>query len=63
MGCDGVYETKTNIQICKHINKRLKQNPKVKLSILCEDLLDNLISMDLYSGIGCDNMSCILIKF
>ena len=28
-----------------------------------EDLLDNLISKTVFSGLGCDNMTAIIIKF
>jgi serine/threonine protein phosphatase PrpC len=63
LGCDGIYETKTNEQICKHLSKRMKQNPIVRLDILAEDLLDNLIALDTCEGFGCDNMSAIFVKF
>lgn len=63
IGCDGVYELKNNEEIFAHINMRLRQNPIVQLSVVVEDLLDELIAMDSCYVKGCDNMSCILIKF
>ena len=35
----------------------------MRLDILAEDLLDNLIALDTCEGFGCDNMSAIFVKF
>ncbi len=63
MGCDGIWETRSNKQIGSHVKKRLNQNPFVCLSVVAEDLLDELITLDVAQGKGCDNMSTIIIKF
>lgn len=63
IGCDGVFELKNNEENFAHIKMRLEQNPIVKLSVVMEDLLDELIALDTCYMKGCDNMSCILIKF
>ena len=65
MGCDGVYERKTSKEIGEFVLKESKANPDAPLSKTIEKLLDVLISPD-YSqtaGAGCDNMTCIFIKF
>ena len=65
MGCDGVYERKTSSEIGEFILKEAKANPDLQPSVIAERLLDVLISPDYTqtAGAGCDNMSCILIKF
>ncbi len=62
MGCDGVYETKTSQQIVDFIYEQLKASPP---RTAVEHLLDTIISPDYIKteGAGCDNMTCILIKF
>lgn len=62
MGCDGIWETLTAKEICGVIEQRLISNPSVKLSSVVEDLLDKLIAKETIDGVGCDNMSAILIK-
>ena len=45
--------------------KKLKEDPKIKISKIVEDMLDSIVAKDLYneSGVGCDNMTCIVIVF
>ena len=64
MGCDGVYEMQTSQFIGTFVTKGLKDDPGNLKKVAC-DLLDNLISKDCIksAGIGCDNMTCILIEF
>lgn len=62
MGCDGIWETLTAKEICVVIEQWLVSNPSVKLSSVVEDLLDKLIAKETIDGVGCDNMSAILIK-
>eukprot|EP00826_Nyctotherus_ovalis_P048642 TRINITY_DN5752_c0_g2_i4.p1 TRINITY_DN5752_c0_g2~~TRINITY_DN5752_c0_g2_i4.p1 ORF type:complete len:267 (+),score=85.72 TRINITY_DN5752_c0_g2_i4:323-1123(+) len=64
MGCDGIYESKTSQEMVTFFRKELESNPgKIKESI--EKLLDTSCSPDYMKteGLGCDNMSCIVIKF
>ena len=63
IGCDGVWETLTAKDICNYIDNRLASNPDVKLSLVAEELLDKLIAKDTMEGVGCDNMSCIIVQF
>ena len=65
MGCDGVYERKTSAEIGTWMLKETKDAPGARLSAAVEKLLDELISPDYVqtAGAGCDNMSCIFIKF
>ena len=75
IGCDGVWEEKTNQEIVDFIMKKYETNPKQKLTKIVEPLLDSLLSPDyvqtgiiyiyiyIIAGIGCDNMSCIIVRF
>ena len=48
LGCDGIWEVKTNQEIVEFIGKRLKDTPTV--SKVVEDLLDNLVAPDTTSN-------------
>eukprot|EP00340_Litonotus_pictus_P005593 CAMPEP_0170515582 /NCGR_PEP_ID=MMETSP0209-20121228/1993_1 /TAXON_ID=665100 ORGANISM="Litonotus pictus, Strain P1" /NCGR_SAMPLE_ID=MMETSP0209 /ASSEMBLY_ACC=CAM_ASM_000301 /LENGTH=289 /DNA_ID=CAMNT_0010800137 /DNA_START=161 /DNA_END=1031 /DNA_ORIENTATION=+ len=65
IGCDGVYDCLTNQEICDFINSRFKKNPNIKLGKILEEMLDQILAPDIYTetGVGCDNMSSILIVF
>lgn len=61
MGCDGIWETKTEEEIGKMITE--KESEEMTKDKISEYLLDQLIAKETSDGTGCDNMSCILIKF
>ena len=65
IGCDGIWDCLTNQQACDFVQKRLKENPEIKISKIVEEMLDSIIAKDLYneSGVGCDNMTCIVVVF
>ncbi len=63
MGCDGVWEMLSGNDICLLIDSRMTGDPQVKLSTVVEELLDRLVAKDTGEGVGCDNMSAILIQF
>ena len=61
MGCDGVWEILSDEEICRFVQERLAVESKV--SKVCEDLLDKCLAPDTTQGVGCDNMSAIILKF
>lgn len=62
MGCDGIWEVKSNAEMVAYIKKKLEE--KKPLATIVENLLDELLSKDnANSEYGMDNMSAILIKF
>lgn len=63
IGCDGIWETLTAIEIGKIAEMRLNGKPDGNLSTICEELLDKLIAKDTSEGTGCDNMSLIMVQF
>lgn len=63
IGCDGIWETKSAEQICEITSDRLRSNPVGKISVIVGELLDQLIAKETTEGMGCDNMSCIIVQF
>lgn len=65
MGCDGIYDSQTSQQIVSSFYSEFEKSPKKKLVNVIEDFVDSLVSTDFMTteGKGCDNMTCIVIKF
>ena len=65
IGCDGIWDCLSNQSACEFVAKRLKNTPDIKISKIIEEMLDEIVAKDLYndSGVGCDNMTCIVIAF
>lgn len=53
IGCDGVYDCLTNQEIADFINTRIKKNPNIKLTKILEEMLDEILAPDIYTGIDC----------
>eukprot|EP00178_Gracilaria_changii_P026295 TRINITY_DN8090_c0_g1_i1.p1 TRINITY_DN8090_c0_g1~~TRINITY_DN8090_c0_g1_i1.p1 ORF type:complete len:267 (+),score=54.00 TRINITY_DN8090_c0_g1_i1:108-908(+) len=63
MGCDGVWELLTAEEICSIADEMFRSNANVKVSQVVETILDRGLSPDTSTGIGCDNMSALIVKF
>ena len=63
MGCDGIWQryVENSQGLIDIVKADLKTNKEYKK--LMEDMLDLLLAKDTKEGIGCDNMSAILIRF
>ena len=73
MGCDGIWEKKSNEEMVEWVYAALKEHgwkagddpAGVDISRIVRDLLLESIAEDVKEaqGVGCDNMTCILILF
>lgn len=71
IACDGIWDCLTPQEACDFVRNNLYDQktglPKnnIKISKIVEDMMDNAIAEDITNenGIGCDNMTCIIIQF
>jgi len=63
MGCDGIWEKKSNEEMVEWVYERINKDNELKDTVT-NLLLDTVApSVAETQGIGCDNMTCIIIKF
>jgi serine/threonine protein phosphatase PrpC len=71
LACDGIWDCLTPQEACNFVRERLYDTktglPKndIKISKIIEEMMDHIIAEDIANenGIGCDNMTCIVIQF
>ncbi|TNV77324.1 hypothetical protein FGO68_gene827 [Halteria grandinella] len=64
--CDGIWDCLTSQEAVNQVIEKMKKKKcKDSLACLVEELLDQILAQDVATsqGIGCDNMSCIVIEF
>lgn len=60
IACDGIWDCVSSQQLVDYVREQLKT--ETRLSAICERVFDNNIA-PLAGGVGCDNMTMILIQF
>ena len=73
MGCDGIWEKKSNEEMVEYIYEKLKEEKEkanhdyknIDLQKIVNELLLDSLADDVKEaqGVGCDNMTCILMVF
>lgn len=65
IACDGIWDCLTSNEAVDTIGDLLVNKKKEKVSQAIEDVFDRIIASDVASsgGIGCDNMTCIVVQF
>ena len=65
IACDGIWDCKTNQEVCDFFTDKFLKDPEGRISEFIEDLFDEILAPDVYTdtGVGCDNMSCIVVQF
>ncbi|KAF8820548.1 hypothetical protein IE077_003055, partial [Cardiosporidium cionae] len=63
VACDGIWDCKTNQEVVTFVRNGIAQN--TPLSRICEELCDACLSTspNTNEGLGCDNMTCLIVKF
>ncbi|XP_075057090.1 protein phosphatase 1G [Mixophyes fleayi] len=67
IACDGIWNVMSSQEVVDFIQEKIKQEPSgepVSLSSIVEELLDQCLAPDTSGdGTGCDNMTCIIVRF
>ena len=64
LACDGIWDVKTNQEVCDFVKERLQRDPDALLSRIAEELMDDCIADDPKKtmGIGGDNMTAMIVR-
>ncbi|XP_040282797.1 protein phosphatase 1G isoform X2 [Bufo bufo] len=68
IACDGIWNVMSSQEVVDFIHERISQHDEsgepVNLSSIVEELLDQCLAPDTSGdGTGCDNMTCIIVRF
>ncbi|KAH9578870.1 PPM-type phosphatase domain [Trypanosoma melophagium] len=60
IACDGIWDVLSNEQVVEFVRLRIKR--RVPLDVIAEELIERCLSPHPF-GIGCDNMSVVIVQF
>ena len=65
IACDGIWDCMTSQEAVTFVSQNLTKKKKSELSHLISDMFEKNLAKDAASaaGIGCDNMTCIIVEF
>ena len=65
LACDGIWDCVTSEEGGEQMRAAITKSPQEKLSSHIEELFERICAADILSssGIGTDNMTCIIIDF
>lgn len=65
LACDGIWDCVTSEEGGEQMRAAITKAPQDKLSTHIEELFDRICAADILSssGIGTDNMTCVLVEF
>ena len=65
LACDGIWDCLENAECCEKINKLYasKNASNSNLSVIVEGIFDEILAPDTETGVGTDNMTCIVLYF
>ena len=64
IACDGIWDCMTSQEAVDFVFEEMSKRPKDKLSNIVANMFDKNIAEEIHTsnGIGCDNMTCIIVK-
>lgn len=68
LACDGIWDCLTSEEGAEQMRNKIKEkkqnNSKEQLSVCIEEIFDQICATDILSssGIGTDNMTCIVVE-
>lgn len=60
MGCDGIWDCVEIQKFCEYISRKLKE--KIPISLILKEMFSIMISKNVETKVGSDNMTCLLIE-
>jgi len=63
LACDGVWEKYSETEVFDRLGAKKQTASPEEMASTASVLFDNLLAKDTMEGIGCDNMTCVLIRF
>jgi protein phosphatase 1G len=63
LGCDGIWEKYSETEVFEKLGSEKAQMSVEEMTSSITALFDSLLAKDTMEGVGCDNMTCVMIRF